>query len=66
MTTRTGRCEDCFYWDNSVQLDKAQPDTTGLCRREPPRVDRRTGKAMWPFTEDTDWCGRYYGRNIGE
>ena len=50
-------CEDCHYWDNSSQLVVSQPDTTGACRVKPPRVDKRSGKAIWPFTEDTDWCG---------
>jgi hypothetical protein len=53
------RCENCKWWDNSVQLEKAQADTTGLCRQLPPRRDKRTGRAVWPFTEDTDWCAAF-------
>lgn len=60
------KCEDCFYWDNSAQLDDAQPDTTGMCRRHAPKMDVRFGippAARWPFTEDVDWCGEYSARN---
>jgi len=53
------RCEDCMYWDNSVQRVNSQADTTGACRIKPPKIDKRTGGAMWPFTEDTDWCGSF-------
>ena len=52
-------CEDCRFWDNSTQSGSAQPDTTGLCRRKAPRVNKFTGMAFWPFTEDTDWCGEF-------
>lgn len=51
-----GRCETCRWWDSSTQSASAQPDTTGLCRVRPPVADDRTGVAVWPFTEDTDWC----------
>lgn len=54
-----GRCEDCRFWDASSQAAAAEPDTTGACRRAPPHVDDRTGLAMWPYTEDTDWCGEF-------
>lgn len=52
-----GRCEDCQYWDTSTQPAHRQPDTYGACRAAPPYPDDRSGIAMWPFTEDTDWCG---------
>lgn len=55
----TNRCEDCRYWDNSTQSRDAQPDTTGLCRRQPPTPAPFTGLAVWPFTEDTDWCANF-------
>ena len=52
-------CEHCRWWDSSVQRNGAQPDTTGLCRFLPPRINEVTGRAMWPFTEDVDWCGEF-------
>jgi len=51
------RCDLCLYWDNSSCLE-ANPDT-GMCRRFPPGFDDRTGQAVWPFTEDADWCGKF-------
>lgn len=57
--TRTPLCENCRFWDTSTQLDAAQPDTTGACRHHAPKVDRRTGIALWPFTEISDWCGEH-------
>lgn len=52
----TEKCETCPFWDNSTQKQGAEPDTTGLCRINPPVADERDGAARWPFTEDTDWC----------
>lgn len=52
-------CVSCRFWDTSTQLRNAQPDTTGMCRCSPPRINKRTGAAMWPHTEDSDWCGAY-------
>ena len=59
MTKINRRCEDCQYWDNSAQLDKDGEDT-GQCRVNPPRLQKCTGRAVWPFTEADDWCGRFY------
>lgn len=59
---RPGICEDCRFWDNSVQSANAEPDTTGVCRRRAPSaVDDRTGRAQFPFTEDSDWCAEWQG-----
>lgn len=52
-----GRCEQCIFWDNSARADVDYE--TGQCRRTPPGFDDRTGLAVWPFTEDTDWCGEF-------
>jgi hypothetical protein len=52
-------CEDCRFWDTSTQHGNAESDTTGLCRKRAPRINKITGMAWWPFTEDTDWCGEY-------
>lgn len=59
------RCEDCKFWDSSTQLGSAQPDTTGMCRRNAPIVDKRHGSGLWPFTSDTDWCGKFEERPQG-
>lgn len=55
----TRRCENCRYWDPSSQLTDAQPDTTGRCCYRPPYVDVARGLSLWPYTEDTDWCGSH-------
>lgn len=60
------RCELCLYWDASVSSGLGVRET-GRCRVDPPRPDYRTHVAVWPFTEDVDWCGRFDpdpGRNI--
>jgi len=50
------RCEDCMYWDNSVQRVNSQADTTGACRIKPPKIDKRTGAL----------CGVYRGPDGAE
>lgn len=52
------RCETCRWWDTST-TSASNPDVTAMCRRRPPAVDDRTGLAMWPMTEDVDWCGEW-------
>jgi hypothetical protein len=51
------QCENCKWWDNSVSL--SDKEATGLCRNLPPRRDKRSGQAVWPFTEDVDWCAAF-------
>jgi hypothetical protein len=49
------RCEDCRFWDTSSSL--RDEEDTAVCRRHAPfAVDDRSGRAMWPYTEDIDWC----------
>lgn len=48
------RCETCQHWDNSATLD--HKENTGMCRGALPERDKRTGEAVWPFSEDTDSC----------
>lgn len=55
--TEINRCESCKWWDSACQKLGAQSDTTGLCRYQPPRADDRDHGAVWPFTQDMDWCG---------
>lgn len=52
------RCEHCLYWDHSVSSVHIDHDN-GLCRIDPPRVELRANLAVWPFTKDVDWCGRF-------
>ena len=56
------RCETCVWWDLSTQHRDAQPDTSGACRVASPRLDRRSGHGIWPFTDQSDWCGSYLAR----
>ena len=51
-------CENCKWWDNSVSARDAEV-ATGLCRARTPGRDKRSGLAVWPFTEDVDWCGSF-------
>ena len=51
------RCGNCKWWDNSVSA--ADTDNTGACRVNPPGRNKRNGLAVWPFTEDVDWCGSF-------
>jgi hypothetical protein len=51
-------CANCRFWDNSASSGQSD-DETGLCVRNPPGFDSRTGLAVWPFTADRDWCGGY-------
>ncbi len=52
------RCENCLFWDNSA-ISSHSEEETGQCRRSPPGFDSRTGLAVWPFSEDRDWCGEH-------
>ena len=50
------RCSQCAWWDTSAESDRAAPGTTGQCRGAVPTADDRTGLAVWPFTDQDDWC----------
>ncbi len=52
------RCESCKHWCNSVTL--GDNENSGQCRADPPKAHIMTGQAVWPFSEDTDWCSRYF------
>jgi hypothetical protein len=55
-------CETCPWLDTSTQsgMPQVEPDTTAMCRRNPPAHDDRTGLAVWPMVErDGDWCGEH-------
>ena len=46
-----------FLWI-AVQLG-----TSGGCAMLPPLAGKRTGGAVWPWTEDTQRCGRFKPRS---
>lgn len=54
------KCIDCRFFDSSTFLNEGE--NTGLCRVRAPRIDKTTGRAMWPFVEDDDWCRKFYRR----
>jgi hypothetical protein len=58
-TEKEMSCENCRWWDSSMQLSSAQIDTTGACRVQPPKLHKFTGEGVWPFTNDIDWCGGF-------
>ncbi len=63
------KCKDCKYWD--FQCPKDPPDTIddgGWCRRNAPPASVTHGDpnhannsvaAVWPWTDETDWCGEF-------
>lgn len=57
MTER--RCDKCEFWDTSSESSIAEPGTTARCRAKAPTTDERTGLAMWPHTDQDDWCGDF-------
>lgn len=58
MTMAWKVCSKCLFWDNSSS-SSISDEETGRCRRATPGFDSRTGLAVWPFTEDRDWCGEF-------
>jgi len=36
------------------------------CAILPPVAGKRTGRAVWPYTEDTDWCRSFKPRSDAE
>jgi hypothetical protein len=59
-------CENCRWWDNSHEHWDAQLGTTGRCEILPPVTAERTGRAVWPYTDDTDWWGSFKLRSEAE
>jgi hypothetical protein len=59
-------CEKCRWWDSSIQQTHKTPDTTGACRVSAPKINKITGGAMWPFTEDSDWCACFTPSTVTE
>lgn len=53
-------CASCSYWD---QKEEEYP--IGKCRRHAPTpvLEVFTGEdcdsALWPWTEETEWCGEH-------
>lgn len=50
-------CRFCKFYDTSASL--GDNPYSGQCRGSTPGHDDRTGKAVWPMTEDYDWCGEF-------
>ncbi len=50
-------CKNCKYWNFQKE------EGVGECRRNPPATffDQEEGAAfaLWPYTDDTDWCGEF-------
>lgn len=57
------KCQECRFWDTSTL---ANNDAEALCRVAAPRVDVRSGGAMWPRTDQDDWCGKAQGLLLEE
>ena len=53
------RSENGRWWDYSHEQWHAQPGTIAGCAILPSIADQRTGRAVCPYTEDTDWCGSF-------
>lgn len=53
------RCETCKWWNNGVSSAIAEHEDTGRCIVNPPKADKRTGLAYWPFTDADDACGKH-------
>ena len=49
-------CETCRFWDTSVSSGEDDKDRTGRCAVNPPSVDYRTGRGLWPITDADDYC----------
>jgi len=47
-------CGSCDYWDKML----------GHCKRNAPRAAFTDCHAVWPITQETDWCGE--GRKRSE
>jgi hypothetical protein len=56
--TGLGMCSGCLYWD-----DGEAGATFGWCRFASPQyltpVGSQQFSAMWPTTQDDDWCGSW-------
>lgn len=56
--TKLKRCESCKHWCNSVIF--RDQGNSGQCRADRPGTTITSPVAVWPFTDDTDWCSRYF------
>ena len=55
-------CSGCSYWlPDDNQTHPSEPAVVGYCRRHAPQplTDRVKQGALWPFTQDDDWCGDF-------
>ena len=56
------RCQDCKWFDDTVQRPGPDGGGTGLCRHDTPVVARLPGEWLWPFCRAVDWCSRFTAR----
>jgi hypothetical protein len=54
----TPRCDGCQFWKR-FKL----PEIVGECRRRPPSVGGH-GKAHWPASVESDFCGEFVSLNV--
>lgn len=52
-------CETCRFWGRFMADVVGKPADKGRCQVEAPKIDMRDQGAVWPTTEDVDWCGRF-------
>ena len=63
-TLQPPRCSLCCYWIR-LPSDTQIVSENGECRRSPPQLlhDPENGPyAVWPLTENTDYCGEWKAR----
>lgn len=59
LTKKYGdKCSRCGFWNDARSADTSD-FVTGQCQRNPPGFDDRNGLAVWPFTEEAEWCGEF-------
>lgn len=52
-------CKTCRFWLGSCQAPWDDTYETGRCANRSPVADERDGRAVWPYTHESDWCGGY-------
>lgn len=52
-------CQWCRWWDEYVPDDAGNDADRGECRLHAPLDLDGDGLAMWPVTDQVDWCGEF-------
>lgn len=56
-------CSECFFWiPMPLDIHKPAEAFLGECRRRSPGVNLTGNVAVWPVTENNDWCGDFVVR----